>query len=301
MVSSLSSTEVGLPSNTPLGKGGREGRSGEILLYRFKRWALSPKPFRLAVGVGLLVGFWWLAVEILELPRFRNMPGVTTTWNEWTSREPVYGVSLFTEHYYHHIYWSVRRVAIAFLCALGIGIPLGLAFGWWSKFRQFTFPIFEVFRPIPILAWVPLAILMFQTVEAPVIFLTFLPAFFATTLNTYLGVQSIDRDLVRAAKCLGSDSKAIFRHVVIPGSLPYIFIGLQIAIGVGWFSLVAGEMIAGRFGLGYLINESYMNVRYVTIIIGMITLGFCGWMSSVLIRLVANFLMQYRARALGQE
>src|SRR4029079_12644287 len=146
---------------------------------------------------------------------------------------------------------------------------------------------------------VPLAILMFHTEEGPVIYLTFLSAFFATTLNAFLGVQSIDRDLIRAAYCLGSKPRDVFRHVVVPGAMPYIFIGLQIAMGVAWFSLVAGEMVAGRLGLGYLVNSAYTPSRCPTIVISMFTLGFIGWLSSAFIRMVGNRLMQYRARVLS--
>jgi NitT/TauT family transport system permease protein len=276
------------------------GLRWELFRYRARRWLLSPSPYLMLVGFTLFFGSWYLLVDVLQASRFASLPGLTEVVTEWTSKEPAYGISLFTGEYYSHIWASLRRVLLAFGVALAIGIPLGLFMGWSLRFREFTFPVFELLRPIPILAWVPLAILMFASDEAPVIYLTFLAAFFATTLNTMLGVQSVDRDLIRAAYCLGSKSKDVFRHVVIPGALPYIFTGLQIAMGVAWFSLVAGEMVAGRFGLGYLINSSYTTTRYPTIIIAMITLGFVGYITSALIRIVGNRLMAYRARAIAQ-
>lgn len=227
------------------------------------------------------------------------MPGLGEVIEEWTAKKPRFGISIFTAEYYSHTWVSLRRVLIAFTLALGLGVPLGLFMGWYLKFKEYTFPVFEILRPIPILAWVPLAILMFRSEEGPVIYLTFLSAFFTATLNTLLGVQSIDRDLIRAAYCLGSTPRDVFRHVVIPGAMPYIFIGLQIAMGVAWFSLVAGEMIAGRLGLGYLVNSAYTTARYPTIVIAMFTLGFVGWLSSAVIRMVGQRLMQYRARMLS--
>lgn len=240
------------------------------------------------LGFAAVIGAWYLAVDVLALPRFSILPGPSEVLTEWTSRDPAYGVSIWTSSYYADIWASLRRVLIAFFAALALGVPLGLWMGWSRRFREFTFPVLELVRPIPILAWVPLAILMFKGSELPVLFLTFLAAFFATTLNTLLGVQSIDRDLLRAAACLGARPRDVFRDVVVPGALPYVFTGLQIAMGVAWFSLVAGEMIAGRHGLGYLINSSYTTTRYPTIVIAMITLGIVGFATSAVVRAVGR-------------
>ncbi len=284
----------GSPSLRPSG-----GRRRPLSAYRLKRWLCSPRPIFMVLGFALFFSIWFLVVDVLHFWRFRYMPSLGEIFREWTARKPSFGISIFTNEYYWHIWVSVRRVLIAFSLALGLGVPLGLLMGWNRKFRDYTFPLFELLRPIPILAWVPLAILMFRSEEGPVVYLTFLSSFFATALNTLLGVQSIDRDLFRAAHCLGSKPRDVFRHIVIPGAMPYIFIGLQIAMGVAWFSLVAGEMIAGRFGLGYLVNSAYTTVRYPTIVIAMFTLGFVGWLSSALIRLVGDRLMQYRARVIS--
>lgn len=268
---------------------------------RFVDWASSPKPLLMLFGFALLLSFWYLTVEVWRLPRFKAMPGLTAVFSDWFSREPVFGLSVFTPEYYSHIWASVRRVGIAFALATLLGVPLGLAFGWSRAFRRATFPLFEVLRPIPALAWVPLAIVVFQGSESAVLFVTFLPAFFATALNTMLGVNSIDESYLRAASCLGANRRQVFLHVVLPGAMPYIFTGLQISVGVAWFSLVAGEMIAGEFGLGYVIYTGYTLVSYPTIVIGMITLGIIGYTTSAAVRLVGRGLMRWRARAVGME
>jgi len=120
-------------------------------------------------------------------------------------------------------------------------------------------------------------------------------------LNTLLGVESIDEAYFRAAGCLGSKPRQVFWHVVVPGSLPFIFTGLQISMGVAWFSLVAAEMVSGDYGLGYMILASYMNNVTVPMVIGMLTLGFVGWFTSALVRMTGNRLMQWRTRALALE
>jgi sulfonate transport system permease protein len=273
----------------------------QVRIRRLKRALSSPRPYTMLLGIFLFVLTYWLFTEVWKLPRFEKLPGPQRVFLEWISRDPMFGVSLFSPEYYEHIVASVRRVSIAFLLATGIGVPLGLLMGWSEKIRDYSFPIIEILRPIPILAWVPLAILMFTGYEAPVIFLATLASLFVTTLNTMLGVQSIDEAYFRAAGCLGSSRWDVFRHVVVPGALPFIFTGLQISVGVAWFSLVAAEMVSGDFGLGYLILSSYVNGVTVPMVIAMLTLGFVGWFTSAMVRFVGNRLMQWHARALALQ
>ena len=277
----------------------RDIQGMNLTLYRLLQWIKSPRPYLMLIGFALFLGFWYLSVEVLKLPRFREMPGITVVIKEWLSPDPTYGLSLYTEEYYKHIWVSIWRVTRAFFLATILGVPFGLLLGWSKKFKEYVFPVFETLRPIPILAWVPLAIVMFIATESAVIYLTFLASFFATALNTMLGVESIDESYVRAANCLGASQSQVFRHVIMPGALPFIFTGLQISIGVSWFSLVAAEMVSGQYGLGYVINTSYTMVRYPTIVIGMITLGAVGYVTSAMVRFAGDYLMQWRTRELA--
>ncbi len=275
------------------------GSGWGLTMFRLSQWVKSPKPYLMLIGFAIMLGLWYLTVEVWKLPRFADMPGLTAVVKEMFNPNPVYGLSVYTPEYYQHIGVSVRRVAIAFFLATALGVPLGLFLGWSKTFREYIFPVFETLRPIPILAWVPLAILMFSGSETPVIFLTFLASFFATALNTMLGVESIDESYSRAAYCLGASKWQVFREVIVPGAMPFVFTGLQISVGVAWFSLVAGEMVSGEFGLGYVINTSYTMVRYPTIVIGMITLGAVGYLTSALVRMVGDYMMQWRVRELA--
>ncbi len=256
----------------------------------------SPTPYLGLAGIIGFVLFWYLTTEYFKLPRFRMLPGPVEVWTEFTSHDPIYGTSMYTPQYYWHIITSSVRVLIAFALATVLGVPLGLFMGWKRTFRDYTFPIIEVLRPIPVLAWVPLAILMMPGREAPIIFLAFLAAFFATTLNAMLGVESIDDSYFRAARCLGSKPWQIFKRVVVPGALPDIFTGLQIGMGVAWFSLVAAEMVSGEHGLGFLIWDSYVLSQYPVIVIAMVTLGLVGYVYSAIIRFVGRMLMGWTAR-----
>lgn len=272
-----------------------------MFIHRLREGVFTSGPYLAILGIAGWLLTWWLFCEVWELPRFSKMPGPVAVLKDWLSVHPFQGISIFTAEYYSHILVSCRRILLAFLIATGVGVPLGLIMGWSEKFRHYTFPILETLRPIPILAWVPLAILMFKGFETPVIFLATLASLFVTTLNTLLGVQSIDESYFRAAGCLGSSKWQTFCHVVVPGALPFVFTGLQISIGVAWFSLVAAEMVSGDLGLGYLIVDAYMNNVTVPMVIGMLTLGFVGWITSAIVRWAGKRMMQWRTRALALE
>lgn len=267
--------------------------------YRARKWLRSPRPYRMVLGFAIFFALWYLLVDIVAAPRFKELPKFHQALWEWLSAKPVFGTSLFTPSYYVHIYASVYRVFTAFLLSTALGVSIGILMGWKRIFFGLTFPVLEMLRPIPVLAWIPLAILLMPGREAPIIFLTFLAAFFVATLNTLLGVHSIDQAYFRAARCLGFSDWAILFHVIIPGALPYIFTGLQIGMGACWFSLVAAEIVSGQSGLGYLVWQTYYYVQFPTMVIAMTTLGFLGYMSSALVRMIGNRLMRWRARQLA--
>ena len=252
------------------------------------------------LGFALFFGLWYLLTAVVVPPRFHFIPDPVYLFGQWISKEPQYGISIFTPEYYEHDGVCVIRVYIAFAISVGIGAPLGIVLGWSSFGRNTLFPIVEMLRPIPPLAWVPLAVLTFPETEMAVIFVTLLASFFATVLNTYLGVRSIPDTYFRAAACLGYGRVDVLRRVVVPGALPFIFTGLQIAMGVAWFSLVGGELIAGTSGLGYLILDGYTQLALPNIFIGMITLGVLGWASSALIRKVGKAMMAWHVKGQGE-
>ncbi len=282
-------------------QGGPHPTGLRVFLFRLKRNLRKSSPYLAVAGITLWLFVWWMLCEVLKAPRFEKMPGPVMVLKELFAPEPFLGISIFTQEFYQHVYVSCRRIFYAFCIATGVGVPLGLCMGWSRRFREYTFPLLETLRPIPILAWVPLAILMFRGFEGPVIFLATLASLYVTTLNTLLGVDSIDEAYFRAAGCLGSKPHHVFFHVVVPGALPFIFTGLQISVGVAWFSLVAAEMVSGDYGLGYLIIDAYMNNVTIPMVIGMVTLGFVGWGTSVIVRIVGSRMMQWRTRALAME
>ena len=262
----------------------------EWIIQKFFTWQV----FRGLSGVAIFFLVWYFLTSLYIPPRFEFIPNPLYLFTQWISPSPENGISIFSPVYYRHIFVSMARVYAAFALATALGVPLGLMLGW-NK----VFSVVELLRPIPPLAWVPLAVLMLYGVEMPVIFVTMMAGFFATVLNSYLGVVSIDQTYFRAAACLGFNRWKIFTKVIVPGALPFIFTGLQIAMGVAWFSLVGGEIIAGKSGLGFLIFEAYQNIQLVNIFIAMITLGSIGYLSSVLIRHLGNRLMIWQLKDRG--
>jgi sulfonate transport system permease protein len=265
------------------------------------RLARSRRYWMMWAGYGLALFGWYASVKWIPLESFARLPDPVQVFTEWLSPHPVYGISLFTAAYYKHILFSTLRALAAFLLAVALGVPLGILMAWSARFDAYASALVGLLRPIPPLAWVPLAILVLPGAESAVVFVTFLVAFFATTLNTLVGVKSIDRDYLRAAACLGASRLDLLVDVIVPGALPQIFTGLQIAMGAAWFSLAAGEMIAAQYGLGFLIMDAYNLIQFPTIVIAMGTLGFMGLLSSALIRVVGHRLMRWRMEAMGMH
>ncbi|MCL4474948.1 MAG: ABC transporter permease [Nitrospirae bacterium] len=269
------------------------------MMSRLKARVTDPQLLRALIGILVFVSLWYLFTAVLNLPRFKLIPNPIAVLKDWFSFTPASGRSIFTKVYYLDIAYSVGRTLAAFALATILGVSLGLLMGWSRTFYDFTFPIVELLRPMPPLSWIPLAILILPGVEIAVVYVTFIAAFFATVLNTLLGVFSIDKNYFLAARCLGSRPKDVFMNVIVPGSLPFIFTGLQIGMGISWMSLVAGEIIAGKQGLGYAIYEGYFLYQFEHVISYMFTLGILGYISSAAIRAAGRKLMAWEARRRG--
>ena len=196
-----------------------------------------------------------------------------------------------------HLRSSIFRVLLGYAIASFLGIILGILIGAWQKVDDFLSPPLELLRPIPAVAWIPLAILMFPTAEAGMIFITFIGGFFPILISTIKGVESTINDtvLIRVGQCLGAKSWHIFKDIVIPGALPSIASGLVIGMGNAWFCLVTAEILAGRYGVGYITWESYVTSNYPPIVMGMLLIGLMGAISSWAVSCLTSALMPWRS------
>lgn len=177
-----------------------------------------------------------------------------------------------------HILYSLLRVGAGFALASALALPLGLLMGWNAKTRQLLFPLIEFIRPIPPLAWIPISILWFGIGLRSATFIIFLGAFFPIISNTILGVRGIPRVLIEAGVLLGAEARHIFLKILVPGSLPAIFTGLKVGLGVGWMTLVAAEFtgIKEGYGLGFMIMTARDLQRPDQIMAGMAVIGLVG-------------------------
>ena len=186
------------------------------------------------------------------------------------------------ELFHKHVLWadigdSLRRVAIGFGLATIIGIPFGLALGWYPALHQTVNPVLEILRPISPIAWIPVAIIFFGIGDKPATFLVFLGAFFPIVVACASGVSSVSSIYRRAGRNFGLSPVQILARVVFPAALPQILIGLRIALGIAWLVVVAGEMIAVDSGLGYLVIDSRNSgKRYDLVVAAMLLIGVIG-------------------------
>jgi ABC-type nitrate/sulfonate/bicarbonate transport system permease component len=195
-----------------------------------------------------------------------------------------------------HCLASLQRVAAGFVLALCLAVPLGILCGWSRSLRDMLTPIIETIRPIPPLAWIPLAILWFGIGLKSAAFIIFLGCFFPILLSTLSGVLSVDPVLVNAAKTLGATPRQIFLHVLLPGSTPSIYTGLRIGLGIGWMTLVAAEFtgVKSGYGLGYMIMTARDIQRPDLVIAGMAVIGLTGFLLDSLLRLLETRALRWR-------
>jgi NitT/TauT family transport system permease protein len=198
-------------------------------------------------------------------------------------------------------YWqswcaSSTRVFVGFAAAVVAGVPLGLFMALNPTVRAVVFPVFELLRPIPPLAWVPAAIIFWPTQELSIAFVIFIGAFYTMVLNALDGADAIDIRLIQVARSMGASRWNIFHRLVLRAVLPSVLVGMEVSIGITWEVVVAAEMISGGGpggaaaaggGLGFFIWNSYVGGSYPQIIVGMISIGIAGYLSSAVLRMIA--------------
>ena len=195
----------------------------------------------------------------------------------------------------HNALVSLERVGAGFLVALALAVPLGVGMGWWPRLDALVDTTVQLLRPIPPLAWGPLAIAWFSVGITSMVFVIFLGAFFPILLNAIDGVRSVRRTWIEVAQTLGASERQVLRKVVLPGAAPTIWTGLRVGFGVAWMCVVAAEWLPGTTsGLGYLTLYAYNFGQMQYIIAGMITIGTIGILFDLFFRSVEDHWFAWR-------
>jgi NitT/TauT family transport system permease protein len=242
---------------------------------------------RIAAIVLLLVLWEWASANRVRFGlNFSHVPAPSEVWAAAHD-------FLRSPKAVRHVVESSLRVLTGFLIAAAVAIPLGLIAGRSRFVSDVVMTPLEILRPIPGVAWIPLAILMFTSSEQSMVFVCFIGALFPILLSTIHGVESLDQQLIHAARSLGAGPWSVFSEVILPAALPTIVTGLTIGMGTCWFLVVTAEMIAGQFGIGYATWEAYSLQNYPSIVVGMAVIGILGMVSSVLVRALGRLAMPW--------
>lgn len=195
-----------------------------------------------------------------------------------------------------HTLASLERVLIGFSFAFVLAVPLGVLMGWSPLFENIVDPLVEVIRPVPPLAWLPLAVAWFGIGIFSAAFLIFLGSFFPIVLNTVSGVKSVDSNLVEAARTLGAREGTVLGRVLLPGSMPSVITGMRIGIDIGWMTLVAAEMtgVKSGYGLGYMIMTARDIGRYDLVVAGIVVIGLIGFLMDRMVKFAERRTLRWR-------
>lgn len=224
--------------------------------------------------------------------RFDTLPTVTEIVAAFAGR-------VGTPEYWLDLGQSLIRILTGFALAAIAGVITGILLGRSTTFANVFGPLTELARPIPAIAIVPVAILLFPTDEAGIVFITFLAAYFPIMVSTRHAVRALPTLWEDSVRTLGGNRWDVIVRVVLPGILPGVFGGLSVGIGVAWICVISAEMISGRLGVGYRTWQSYTVLAYPDVFVGIITIGVLGFLTSAAVELIGRRATRWLPR--GEE
>jgi NitT/TauT family transport system permease protein len=233
------------------------------------------------IVAALLVWYLLTAHHVVAWIRFDKIPGPADVASSML-------VQLKSGTFYGHVFASLRRILTGFTLAGVSGVVIGIAVGRSRVAAALIRPLLEVVRPIPAIALVPIAILLFPTSEQGIVFITFFAAFFPVTVAVIHAMKAMPTVWADAARTLGASGRDVLWHVVLPGAMPAIFSGLSVSMGVAWICVISAEMISGQFGVGYWTWMSYSLLDYAGVVTGMLTIGVLGFGTAWLVERIGR-------------
>jgi NitT/TauT family transport system permease protein/taurine transport system permease protein len=250
---------------------------------------------RLAAGAATFAGLavaWYLATSVTHLIPAIYFPTPGEVWD--ALRQIVvdgYADGRLHQHFLH----SSLLVLMGFAAAVAIGVPLGMWMGWSWRAEAFVNPVFLLIRPIPPLAWIPLAIVWLGLGDAAKVLVIWFAAFVPAVINSYTGVRTIEPHLIEAASSLGVRGPKFVREVLVPGALPLIFTGLRLSLQACWTTLVAGELIGAIVGLGHVLYQAGLDIYPAMIVVGMLSVAVAGGVMTLILGWIETRAMPWRS------
>jgi NitT/TauT family transport system permease protein len=243
-------------------------------------------------SVAAAIGLWQLltAGHVRLWLRFDTLPTVTEIVGALTR-------ALGADAYWLDLAQSLIRILTGFGLAAVVGVATGIMLGRSRLIGDLLGPLTELARPIPAIAVVPVAILLFPTDEAGIVFITFLAAYFPIMVSTRHAVRALPTLWEDSVRTLGGGRFDVLTQVVVPGILPGVFGGLSVGMGVAWICVISAEMISGRLGVGYRTWQAYTVLAYPQVFVGIITIGVLGFATSAAVELAGRRLTRWLPRA----
>jgi taurine transport system permease protein len=248
-----------------------------------------------AISVGTVVGLFvlWFAVTNLGLIKPLFLPSPQAVWLQFY--EYLTGTAN-DKPLWQHFLASILRVTVAFWAAFLTAVPVGIAMGMSRVARGVFDPPIEFYRPLPPLAYLPLIIIWFGIDETPKVLLIYLACFAPLALAARSGMKSAAQEQINAAYSMGANYRQVILHVILPSALPEILVGMRIAIGFGWTTLVAAEMVAANVGLGQMVLNASNFLRTDIVIMGIIVIGVIAYLFDMFMRWVEHKLVPWKGR-----
>ena len=244
-----------------------------------------------AVGICAFLLIWQLIVQF-KLVNVRSLPSpvkVLQTLIKKISTKNPDGNTLGT-----NILASLQVSLTGFALALVIGVPLGLVMGWFTPVDKFVRPVFELLRPVPPIAWIPVVVVFVGIDLKAKATIIFLSVFVPCVINSYTGIKLTKRTLINVAKTFGAGNFETFIKVGVPSAVPMVFTGIRTALGGAWSTLVAAEMLAARAGLGYMLQVGRNVARADIVVAGMVTIGVLGALMSMLLSFAEKHVLKWK-------
>lgn len=242
-----------------------------------------------AIAIVVLLGVWQILCSGEKPPLPAPLTVLKDTWELIIN--PFFDNGGTDKGLFWHLVASLQRVAIGFTLAAVVGIGLGILIGTSAVLYDALDFVFQVLRTVPPLAWLPLSLALFRDNQPSAIFVIFITAIWPVIINTAVGVQQVPQDYRNVAKVLRLSKVEYFTSILLPATVPYVFTGLRIGIGLSWLAIVAAEMLIGGVGIGFFIWDAWNSSLISEIILALLYVGVVGFILDKLVALVANLVI----------